>query len=125
MDTYQKAIAVGLALHLLKKYVFTPGWNVPLFLEEGWKYMIDSFLLCSLLMLWGPGIITWITTSIGLPENVDGAISAAPGFIGTVIGLSGGSIAYDVPLVGPILKGFSLFSLLGKKKDQKDGEQQP
>jgi hypothetical protein len=111
-NPYILAVAVGLLIHLLKKYVFTPGWNVKRFLSEGWPYVVDSVILCTMFAIFGPGIVEWGVIQLGLPDHAALAMRAAPGVFGTLMGLTGGSIAYDIPMVGPILK-----KAIGKKED--------
>ena len=105
---YHLAVLIGFVIHLVQKYIVTPGWNLGDFLGGEWRYVLTSVVLTAFLAFFGTEIMDMIIESFNLADNFNAALKSAPTLFGVVIGMTGGSVAYNLPLLGPVLK--DLFS---------------
>ncbi len=104
MTHYHTAVLIGFLLHLLQKYIITPGWTPASLLRNEWRYVLTSLVLTALLAFYGPELLGFITSTMGLGGELEAALKGSPHLFGTLIGLSGGSLAYNLPLIGPVIK---------------------
>jgi hypothetical protein len=104
MTNYMFAVLIGFLLHMMQKYVLSPGWKVSDFVAGEWRYVITSLVLTALLGFYGPDIIGIVLQGMGIGGEMQAALNSSPHLIGTLIGLSGGSLAYNLPLIGPVIK---------------------
>jgi hypothetical protein len=101
---YHLAVLIGFVIHLVQKYVVTPGWNLSRFMQGEWRYVATSVVLTAFLAFFGTEIMGMVIDSFGLADNFNAALRNAPTLFGVVIGMTGGSIAYNLPMLGPVLK---------------------
>lgn len=103
MTHYHYAVLIGFVIHLVQKYIVTPGWNLGRFFEGEWRYVATSVVLTAFLAFFGTEIMGLVIESFGLADNFNAALRNAPTLFGVVIGMTGGSIAYNLPMLGPVL----------------------
>lgn len=104
MNAYHLSVLIGLSAHLVIKYVVAPGWKLSDFIGGEWRYILTSAALTAILAVFGPEIINVLASFLPGDANAVAALGDAPNLVGFLIGSTGGSLAYNLPLVGNVLR---------------------
>lgn len=104
MNTYHISVLIGLGMHLVLKYIVADGWTLKAFIGGEWRYVVTSLVLTACLAVFGPQIVDIVVSMLPGAGDAGQALKDAPNLVGFLIGSTGGSVAYNLPLVGQMLK---------------------